>query len=64
MCLDKKDLICKTTYMFVPNDWSVPEGFSTDRMLVRMLKISDLEKDYDPVMSSIDHLQATIPFIG
>ncbi len=42
---------------FVPSDFSVPEKLETDKFRLRMLKITDVEKDYDAVITSIDHLQ-------
>ena len=47
---------------FLPEDFEVPQQLETDRLRLRMLKISDVVKDYDAVMSSIDHLQKTKPF--
>jgi len=41
----------------VPEDFKVPEKLETDKFRLRMLTIHDLDKDYDAVMSSIDHLQ-------
>jgi hypothetical protein len=42
---------------FVPADFTVPRGFETPDFRVRMLAISDVVKDYDAVMSSIERLQ-------
>ncbi len=43
--------------MFIPNDFVVPEGYTTDTFIVRPLLISDVVKDYDAVMSSVEDLQ-------
>jgi len=50
------------TKKFVPGDFSVPKGLETDRFRLRMLTINDVKKDYDAVMTSIEHLQKTKPF--
>ena len=42
---------------FVPKDFEVPAGFETHDFRVRMLAISDVVKDYDAVMSSVQRLQ-------
>ncbi len=43
----------------VPEKFDVPASLETDRYRLRMLTVNDLIKDYDAVMSSVDHLQAT-----
>ncbi|MDF1698572.1 MAG: hypothetical protein P1U56_22160 [Saprospiraceae bacterium] len=47
---------------FLPIDFEVPQELETNRLRLRMLKVSDVVKDYDAVMSSVEHLQTTIPF--
>jgi hypothetical protein len=42
---------------FVPKDFKVPAGFETPDFRVRMLAISDVVKDYDAVMTSLQRLQ-------
>ena len=42
---------------FVPKDFKVPAGFETADVRVRMLAISDVVKDYDAVMTSLERLQ-------
>src|SRR3990167_9459169 len=42
---------------FVPKDFKVPEKLETDKFRLRMLKVTDVVKDYDAVMTSIDHLK-------
>jgi len=42
---------------FVPPDFQVPEKLETDKFRLRMLKVADVVKDYDAVMTSVDHLQ-------
>ena len=41
----------------VPKDFKVPEVLETEKFRLRMLKISDVVKDYDAVMSSLNHLR-------
>ena len=50
----------KTT--FLPKDFKIPQQLETNRLRLRMLKVSDVIKDYDAVMSSVEHLQKTKPF--
>jgi len=47
---------------FLPKDFKIPEQLETDKLRLRILKVSDVVKDYDAVMSSIEHLQKTKPF--
>ena len=44
---------------FVPEDFAIPEVHETDRLRLRMLTVNDVVKDYDAVVSSTEHLQAT-----
>ena len=41
---------------FVPASKSVPAGLETADFKLRMLTVNDLVKDYDAVMSSVEHL--------
>jgi hypothetical protein len=45
------------TSSFVPADFIVPEVLETDKFRLRMLRATDVDKDYEAVMTSIDHLQ-------
>jgi hypothetical protein len=47
---------------FLPKGFEVPQQLETNRLRLRMLKISDVVKDYEAVMSSIEYLQKTKPF--
>ena len=40
----------------IPNDFVIPSGFETDKFKIRMLKVTDVVKDYDAVMTSLEHL--------
>jgi len=42
---------------FVPVDFEIPDGFETPDFRVRMLRISDVVKDYDAVMTSVERLK-------
>ena len=42
---------------FVPADFQVPEGLETGRVILRILTVNDVVKDYDAVMTSVDHLR-------
>ncbi len=46
----------------ISKDFQVPALLETDRIRLRMLTINDVVKDYDAVMTSIEHLQKTRPF--
>jgi hypothetical protein len=42
---------------FVPSEFKVPEKLETDRFRLRMLTVNDVVKDYDAVMTSVNHLR-------
>lgn len=43
---------------FVPDGFIVPVQFETERFRMRMLSAADVEKDYEAVMSSREHLHS------
>lgn len=45
------------TENFVPNDFIVPQKLETDTFRLRMLTVDDVEKDYEAVMSSREHIR-------
>ena len=47
---------------FVADDFVVPEGLQTSEFRLRMLTVNDLVKDYDAVMSSVEHLKSVWPY--
>ena len=49
---------------FVDVDFVVPEVLETSEFRLRMLTVNDLIKDYDAVMSSVDHLKSVWPDSG
>ena len=42
---------------FVPADFNVPDKLENQYFRVRMLTVNDVVKDYDAVMTSLDHLK-------
>ncbi|MFO1312059.1 MAG: GNAT family N-acetyltransferase [Burkholderiales bacterium] len=40
---------------FIPKDFAVPATLETDEFRLRMLTVHDVVKDYDAVMSSVEH---------
>ena len=46
---------------FVPTDFTVPEKLETAEFRLRMLTVHDVIKDYDAVMSSVDHCKTVWP---
>jgi hypothetical protein len=46
---------------FVPADFTVPAKLETDEFRLRMLTVNDVVKDYDAVMSSVEHLKTVWP---
>lgn len=42
---------------FIPKNFVVPKVLETDELKLRILTVNDVVKDYDAVMTSIDHLQ-------
>ncbi len=51
------ELLAHSNYPFIPSDFKVPEKLETDKFRLRMLTVNDVVKDYDAVMTSVDHLQ-------
>lgn len=46
----------------ISESFEVPVKYETEKLRLRMLTVNDVIKDYDAVMTSIDHLQVTKPF--
>ena len=42
---------------FLPTDFSVPETLKTDEFVLRMLTVNDVVKDFDAVITSVEHCQ-------
>ena len=54
----------KRSSTFVADDFVVPEVLETPEFRLRMLTVNDLIKDYDAVMSSVEHLKSVWPGTG
>ena len=50
-------LVLSQNNPFVSEDFKVPDTLENEHFRIRMLTVNDVVKDYDAVMSSIDHLQ-------
>lgn len=46
---------------FVPANFKVPEKLETKEFRLRMLTVNDVVKDYDAVMTSVEHLKTIWP---
>ena len=46
---------------FVPKEFKVPEKLETKEFRLRMLTVNDVVKDYDAVMTSVEHLKTVWP---
>ena len=46
---------------FVPRDFKIPQRLETDEFRLRMLSVNDVVKDYDAVMSSVEHCKTVWP---
>jgi hypothetical protein len=42
---------------FISNNFNPPQTLATDEFYLRMLTVNDVVKDYDAVMTSVDHLK-------
>ncbi len=49
------------TSLFVQKDFDVPDTLENQYFRIRMLSVNDVVKDYDAVMTSLDHLQKMYP---
>ena len=48
----------------IKTDFAVPERLETDEFRLRMLTVNDLVKDYDAVMTSVEHLKSSFSVIA
>jgi hypothetical protein len=46
---------------FIPADFKVPNSLQNEHFRIRMLSVNDVVKDYDAVMTSIEHLNKMYP---
>jgi hypothetical protein len=57
LVMNSSELFSQSADPFVPHDFNIPEKLETEKFRVRMLTVNDVVKDYDAVMTSIDHLR-------
>ena len=50
-------LTAQSSRPFVPKEFKAPDRLETDRFRLRMLTVNDVVKDYDAVMTSVEHLR-------
>jgi hypothetical protein len=53
--------IAQSPTPFVPKEFKVPEKLETKEFRLRMLTVNDVVKDYDAVMTSVEHLKTVWP---
>lgn len=56
--------MAQSTRPFVPVSFEVPAKLETTEFRLRMLTVNDVVKDYDAVMTSVDHLKTIWPGDG
>ncbi len=49
---------------FVPGEFEIPQQLKTQEFKLRMLTVNDVVKDYDAVMTSVEHLKTIWPHSG
>lgn len=54
----------QSVHPFVDDNFLIPEVLETSEFRLRMLTINDVDKDYEAVMSSVDHLRNVWPGSG
>ena len=54
----------QSEYPFVSAEFQIPEKLQTQEFRLRMLTVNDVVKDYDAVMTSVDHLAKVWPGSG
>ena len=55
------DASAQSALPFVPKEFKVPEKLETKEFRLRMLTVNDVVKDYDAVMTSVEHLKSVWP---
>ncbi|MGL4635192.1 MAG: hypothetical protein ACRCWF_04360 [Beijerinckiaceae bacterium] len=46
---------------FIPRDYDIPKELETSEFRLRMLTVNDVVKDYDAVMTSVEHCKTIWP---
>jgi len=54
-------VVAQSANPFVPKDFEVPATLETKEFRLRMLTVNDVVKDYDAVMTSVEHLKTIWP---
>ena len=54
-------IMAQSTNPFVPKEFKIPEKLETQEFRLRMLTVNDVVKDYDAVMTSVQHLKTVWP---
>jgi hypothetical protein len=55
--LSPSSVAAQSSQPFVPTDFDVPASLETEQFILRMLTVNDVVKDYDAVMTSVEHLR-------
>jgi hypothetical protein len=50
--------------LFVPTDFKVPNNMENELFRIRKMTINDAAKEYDAIMTSVEHLQRILPFFN
>ncbi len=61
LLLSSVDAMAQSPTPFVPPEFTVPERLETREFRLRMLTVNDVVKDYDAVMTSVEHLKTIWP---
>jgi hypothetical protein len=61
LALYAPDAMAQPPSPFVPPEFDVPAGLETKEFRLRMLTVNDVVKDYDAVMTSVEHLKTVWP---
>lgn len=61
LSLQMSPVMAQSAMPFVPADFAIPERLETKEFRLRMLTVNDVVKDYDAVMTSVEHLKTVWP---
>lgn len=53
--------MAQSSTQFVPSEFKIPDNLETEEFRIRMLTVNDVVKDYDAVMTSVEHLRTIWP---
>ena len=57
LAISFSELFSQSTDPFVPSNFKIPEKLEEEKFRLRTLTVNDVVKDYDAVMTSVDHLK-------